>query len=65
MFRERGREGEREEEKHWYDCLPLTCPQLVTWPKTQACALTGNQTSDLLVCRSVLNPLNHTSQGLS
>ena len=26
-------------------------------------ALTGNQTSDPLVCRPVLNPLSHTSQG--
>ena len=30
---------------------------------TQACALTGNQTSDPLVHRLVLNPLRHTSQG--
>ena len=29
---------------------------------TQSCALTGNQTSDPLVCRLVLNPLSHTSQ---
>ena len=34
-----------------------------TWPTTQACALTGNQTGDLLVCRPALNPLSHTSQG--
>ena len=26
------------------DRLPLTCPQLGTWPTTQACALTGNRT---------------------
>ena len=38
-------------------------PQLGTWPATQACALTGNQTSDLLVRRLTLNPLGHTSQG--
>ena len=43
--------------------LPLTCPQLGTWPATQACALTGNRTSDLSVCRLALNPLSHTSQG--
>ena len=30
---------------------------------TQACALTGNQTSDPLVHRPALNPLSHTSQG--
>ena len=27
--------------------LPLACPQSGTWPTTQACALTGNPTSDL------------------
>ena len=27
------------------------CPLLATWPATQACALTGNQTSDPLVHR--------------
>ena len=44
--------------------LPLACPLLETWPKTQACALTGNQTRDSLVPRLGLNPLSHTSQGL-
>ena len=43
--------------------LPLSCPQLETWPVTQACALTGNRTNDPLVHRPVLNPLSHTSQG--
>ena len=43
--------------------VPLTFSQLETWPATQACALTGNQTGDLLVRRLVLNPLSHTSQG--
>ena len=41
-------------------CVPLTG---VTWPTTQACVLTGNWTSDPLVCRLALNPLSHTSQG--
>ena len=45
------------------DQLPLAHPQLGTWPATQACALTGNQTSNLSVSRLVLNPLSHTSQG--
>ena len=36
---------------------------LGTWPTTQACALTGNPTSDPLICRPALNPLSHTSQG--
>ena len=44
-FRERGREGDRKGEKH--HCvrekeLPLTGPQMETWPATQARALTGN-----------------------
>ena len=43
--------------------LSLTRPILGTWPATQACALTGNRTSNPLVCRPVLNPLGHTSQG--
>ena len=43
--------------------FPLARPQMGTWPTTQACALTRNQIGDLLVCRPVLNPLSHTSQG--
>ena len=42
--------------------LPLTWPPLGTLPAAQACALTGSQTSNPLVCRLVLNPLSHTSQ---
>ena len=45
--------------------LSLMRPQMGTWPETQACALTGNQTGDLLVHRLALNPLSHTSQGLN
>ena len=40
IFRERGREGERERNINVW--LPLECPLLSTWPATQACALTGN-----------------------
>ena len=47
------------------DLLPLTCPELGTWPETQACALTGNPTRDPLLLRLALNPLSHTSQGWS
>ena len=43
--------------------LPLAYPQWGTWLATQACALIGNQTSDLLVHGLVLNPLSHTSEG--
>ena len=49
--------------ERYIDQLPLARPQLGTLPAIQACALTRNQTGDLLVCRPVLNPLNHTSQG--
>ena len=46
IFRERGREGERRE-RNISVWLPLVCPLLGTWPTTQACALTGNQTGSL------------------
>ena len=42
-------------ERYFY-WLPLTHPQLGTWPTTQACALTGNPTGDLLVHRPALIP---------
>ena len=45
----------------WISCLSHTPDR--TWPTTQACALTGNWTSNLLVYRPALNPLRHTSQG--
>ena len=61
--RERGREGEREGEKHQCVVASHTFPW-GTWPATQACDLTGNRTSNPLVHRPVLNPLSHTSQGL-
>ena len=44
--------------ERYVDQLPLTHSQLGTWPTTQACALTGNRTSDLCVCRPALNPLS-------
>ena len=43
--------------------LPLACPRPGTWPITQACALTGNHTNNLLVHRQAFNPLSHISQG--
>ena len=45
------------------DRLPLTRPALGTWPATQACALTRNQTGKLSVHSLALNPLSHTSRG--
>ena len=58
-----GREEERERNINTW--LPLMCPLSRTWPETQAYALTGNWTRNRLVCTPVLNPLSHTSQGLS
>ena len=40
------------------------CSLLGTWPATQACAGTGNQTNDPLVHWPELNLLSYTSQGL-
>ena len=60
--RKRGRETLMCERNN--NRLPRACPQLGIWPKTQACALIENQTSNLLVHRLVINPLSHTSHGL-
>ena len=67
-FRERRREVEREgknyqcERETLIDCL-LHVHQPRTKPATQACALTENQTRDLLVCRMMPNQLSHSSRG--
>ena len=61
IFRERGREKERERNINAW--LPLKCPLLGTWPATQACALTGNQISNPLVHRPALNPLSDVRTG--
>ena len=50
LFLEKGKRREKERERNIDVWLPLARPQLGTWPATQACALTGNQTSDLLAC---------------
>ena len=63
LFLERGEGKEKERQRNINVWLPLTCPLLGTQPATQACAPTGNQTSNPLVCRLALTPLNHTSQG--
>ena len=44
-------------------CLSHAPPTGGLVTATQACALTGNWTSNHLVCRPTLNPLSHTSQG--
>ena len=54
IFREMGKEGEREGETSMceiHDQLPLTHPQPGTWPAPQPHALTGNRTGELSVCR--------------
>ena len=65
LFLERGEGREKKRQRTIDVWLPLARPPLWTWPTTQACALTGNQTDDLLVSRMAFNPLSHTSQGLS
>ena len=60
-FQRQGK-GRRKRERN-ISGLPLTHLQLGTWTATQPCALTGNQTCDLSVCRPMLNPLSHPSKG--
>ena len=64
IFRERGEGRETERERNIIVWLPLMCLLLGAWPATQACALTGNQTSGPFVRRLALNPVSHTSQDL-
>ena len=58
--REEGREKETERN---INCLPFAHPQPGTRPSTQECAMSGNQTSNPLVCRPALSPLSPTIQG--
>ena len=62
-FQRQGKRGRKRERN--ISGLLLTHPQLGTWTATQPCALTGNRTCDFSVCRPMLNPLSHPSQGLS
>ena len=62
LFLERGTGG-RKRGKH--QCVVASCtPPTRAQPlgPSQACALTGNQTHNPLVCRLVLSPLSYTSQ---
>ena len=61
IYCQREGKGGRKRERN-IDWLPPAHSQLGTWPATQACALTGNRTSDPSVCRPVLSPLSHTNQ---
>ena len=63
LFLERGVGREKEREININVWLPLAYSKLGTWPATWACALAGNPTGDISVCRPALNPLSHTSQG--
>ena len=68
LFLERGKGGRKTGRETLMcdrniDWVLLIHPQQGTWPATQACVPTRNQTSDPSVCRLVLNPLSHTSQG--
>ena len=49
----KGREKHRERKINVWS--PLTCSLLGTWPATEACVLTGNQTGDPLILRPALN----------
>ncbi|KAM5313236.1 uncharacterized protein AAES06_022430 isoform 3-T4 [Glossophaga mutica] len=52
---ERGEERKKERKRNITLCLPLMCPLLETWPETQACAVTWNQTGDPFVHRLLLS----------
>ena len=62
FFLERRERREKEREKNINVWLSHARSILGTWPESQAHALTGNRTSNPLVCRLVLNPLSYTSQ---
>ena len=64
LFLDRGEQKEKERERNISVWLLLVHPPLGTWPTTQACALTGNRTSDF-GSQPALNPLSYTSQGQS
>ena len=57
LFIFRGEGKEKEKERNISVWLTLVHLLLGTWLATQACALTGNQTGDSLVCKPALNPL--------
>lgn len=66
--RKRGRERRREREKHWsvvsqtHPDWGSNMPGPGTKPRTQVCALKGNQTYNLLGMDWCSNQLNHTGQ---
>ena len=62
LFLEIGEGREKERERNISVWLPLKSPLLGTWPASQACTLTGNQTKNSLLHSPALSPLSHTSQ---
>ena len=52
---------EKERERNINVWFPLTHPLLGTWPATQACALTGNQTRDPLDPKPAFTPTTPAS----
>ena len=62
LFLERGEGKEKERERNINVWLPPPRSLLGTWPTTQACALTGNQTRESLVHRPALSPLCSPAQ---
>ena len=64
LFLERGEGRERNINVRNIHQLPLTRPQLGTWPATQACALTGNGTTNISLCGTMPSQLSHTGQGV-
>ena len=62
--REGGRERDGEGEKHRYERETLTGCLLDARQPRQACALTRNQTCDVLVYKRHCNHLSHNSQAL-
>ena len=64
LFLERGEGRERTTDVREKHQLVASCKQPdLDEPTTQARALTGNQTSDLSLCRMTPNHVSHTGQG--
>ena len=63
IFRERGREGERENNVRNIDQPPLTHTPTRDKPTTQVHALTWNRTTDPSFCGMMSNQRSHTGQG--
>ena len=63
VFREKGREGEREREERPRAVASHVPHHQGPGPQPRHVSLTGNRTSDPLVCRLAFDPLSLTSQG--